>query len=74
MSTKTTRHEECRGDIAKAALISLLRCLDKLDMTMLLSSLYCFFNFCHVLRIFVMFFFSIVYAILSGIAFRLYDL
>ncbi len=36
MSTKTTRYEECRGDIAKAALTSLLRCLDKLDMTILL--------------------------------------
>ncbi len=50
MSTKTTRHEECRGDIAKAILMSLLRLRVKPAMTALFLLLYCSFNFCHVLR------------------------
>ncbi len=51
MSTKTTRYEECRGDIAKDLLIRLLRLRVKPAMTTLLLLLYCSFIFCHVLRV-----------------------
>ncbi len=51
MSTKTTRYEECRGDIAKAILMSLLRLRVKPAMTALFFDFVLFFYFLSCIKV-----------------------